>query len=538
VRGLRTATLTAVVLAAFAAAVVLAAFTAAAGPADAATRAPLPRLAKLGNPPAALAPGSAFTMRFRAVNRSRRLTSARATVTVRLAAAGTRVGLPGKAIVPALKRRTTYRGSRRYVLPGGVAPGSYRLIACMKRRGVKAVCATAARALVVPGASQPAPTPAPQPPSTPAPDPPAPPDTTAPSVAIDGPVQSADLEDRKPEVTGSGGTAPGDIREVSVRFTGPNGPQTRTATVGDDGRWAVRPAVDLAPGSWSVVAEQRDGAGNTGTSNTRGFGVNAVLLAAGDIAGCDTTGDEDTADLLDGLGGDAVAPLGDLVYENGTSTEFANCYDPNWGRAKPRSHPAVGNHEYHTAGAAGYFGYFGLAAGDPAKGYYSYDLGTWHVVVLNSNCSQVSCAGGSAQANWLADDLAQHPAACTLAYWHHPLFSSSSLTGPATAVRPLWDVLDAAGADLVLTGHAHAYERFARQHSNGAASPDGVRQIIVGTGGRDHHALDATRAANSEEANDDTFGVLELTMRQSAYDWEFHPAAGGTFTDSGTTSCG
>ena len=528
-RGLRTATLTAVVLAAFAPA---------SGPASAATRGPLPRLTKVGDPPATLAPGSAFTMRFRVVNRSRRLTSARATVGVRLAAAGRRIGLPGRAIVPALKRRRTYRGSRRYVLPSGIAPGSYRLIACMKRPGVKAACATAARALVVPGASQPAPTPASQPPTTPAPDPPAPPDTTAPAVAIDGPVQGADLGNRKPEVTGSAGTAAGDIREVSVRFTGPSGPQTRTATVGDDGRWAVRPAVDLAPGTWSVVAEQKDDAGNGGTSNARGFGINAVLLAAGDISTCGNDNDEATATLLDNLGGDAVAALGDLVYENGTPTEFDTCYDPTWGRAKPRTHPAIGNHEYHTTNAAGYFGYFGAAAGDPAKGYYSYDLGAWHVVVLNTNCGVVACGAGSAQAIWLQSDLDANPRACTVAYWHHPIFTKTTSTIPTdTAVQTLWTILDNGAADLVLNGHAHTYERYAPQRANGTAAGDGVREIIVGTGGRSHHNLSGT-SPNLEVADNTTYGVLDLTLRQAGYDWKFHPTMPAGFTDSGTTSCG
>jgi hypothetical protein len=420
------------------------------------------------------------------------------------------------------------------------------LVACVKRAGVRAVCRTAARALVVPGASQPGPAPGPQPPSTgggsppdtSTADPPAPADTTAPSVAIDGPVQGADLGGRKPEVTGSAGTAAGDIREVSVRFTGPNGPQTRTAVVADDGRWAVRPAVDLAPGSWSVVAQQSDGAGNTGTSNARGFGINAVLLAAGDISSCTNDNDEATATLLDDLGGDAVAALGDLVYENGTPTEFDTCYDETWGRAKPRTHPAIGNHEYQTANAAGYFGYFGAAAGDPAKGYYSYDLGAWHVVVLNSNCGVVACGAGSAQATWLQSDLDANPRACIAAYWHHPLFTVTTSTAPADpALQTLWTILDDEGADVVLNGHAHTYERYAPQRADGTAAGDGIREIIVGTGGRSHHNLSGS-SPNRQVANNDTYGVVKLTLRQGGYDWEFHPTAGGTFTDSGTASCG
>jgi Calcineurin-like phosphoesterase/Bacterial Ig-like domain len=504
----------------------------AAAPADAATRAPLPKLVRVGDPPARVAPGSAFFVRFRAVNRSRR-TSARATVIVRLSGGGKRMALPGKAIVPALRRGRTYRAGRRYVLPAATAPGSYRVIACVKRGGVGAVCSTAARPIVVGGAPAgggPAPAG-----GSPAPGPGA--DATAPGVAISSPSEGAEVTGRRPLVSGTAGTASGDERAVSVRFSGAGAAQTVSAAVGDDGRWSARPATDLAGGAWSAVAEQHDAAGNAGMSGSRGFRVPAVLLAAGDIAGCDTIGDEATALLLDDLGGDAVAQLGDLVYENGTPAEFQNCYGPTWGRHKARSRPAIGNHEYQTSGAAGYFGYFGSAAGDPSKGYYSYDLGEWHVVVLNSNCWTVPCGTGSAQANWLATDLAAHPAACTVAYWHHPVFKKTTSTLPTEAdVRVLWDILDDAGADLVLNGHAHTYERYAPQHSDGVASTDGMRQIIVGTGGRSHHNLSGT-APNGEVHDNTTFGVLELTMRSSGYDWRFVPVAGGTFSDSGSDAC-
>jgi acid phosphatase type 7 len=518
----------------------------AAAPASAA-RAPLPRLARVGNPPATVAPGSALTARFRLTNPAAR-TSARATVTVRLTTQrGARTGLPGKAIVPALRAHRTFRGSRRFTLPAAIAPGSYSVVACVKRSGVKAVCRPAGRTLTVPGPAQagggsttttPPPSGTTTPPpggTTPSPPPPA--DTTAPSVTVALPAEGADVDARRPPVGGSAGTAAGDEHSVSVRLTGPGATQTLTAPVDGSGAWSASPTADLAPGRWSAVAEQRDAAGNTGTSAARGFAVSAVLLAGGDIAACDRTGDSDTAALLDSIGGDAVAPLGDLAYEQGTSAEFANCYDPTWGRAKARTRPAIGNHEYESGSPAAYFTYFGAPAGDPAKGYYSYDLGTWHVVVLNSNCSLVACAAGSSQATWLSADLAAHPAACTVAYWHHPLFTSSQLTGPNPSVAPLWDILDAAGADLVLNGHAHVYERLAPQHSNGSAAADGIREIVAGTGGYDHHDLDGS-APNSQAKDRTTFGVLELTLRQNGYRWDFVPAAGGTFTDSGTTACG
>ena len=149
-----------------------------------------------------------------------------------------------------------------------------------------------------------------------------------------------------------------------------------------------------------------------------------TLLAAGDIASCGSNGDEQTANLLDDQAG-TVITLGDNAYDSGSTSEYANCYDPTWGRAKARTHPAPGNHEYNTAGATGYYGYFGAAAGDPETGYYSYDLGSWHLIALNSNCSAIGgCGAGSPQEQWLRADLAAHPTDCTLAYWHHPRFSS------------------------------------------------------------------------------------------------------------------
>ncbi len=261
-----------------------------------------------------------------------------------------------------------------------------------------------------------------------------------------------------------------------------------------------------------------------------------VLLAAGDIASCTSSGDEATASLLDAQTGD-IAALGDNAYPNGTATDFANCYEPSWGRHKARTHPATGNHEYLTAGASGYFGYFGAAAGDPSKGYYSYDLGSWHIVVLNSTCSAVGgCGAGSPQEVWLRSDLAAHPADCTLAYWHHPRFSSGSHGSNAT-FDAFWQALYQAGADLVLNGHDHNYERFAPQTP--ASAPDtqyGIREIIIGTGGASHSFVGAP-IANSEVRNSTAYGVLRLTLHPSTYDWQFLPVAGQTFADSGSGTC-
>jgi hypothetical protein len=259
-----------------------------------------------------------------------------------------------------------------------------------------------------------------------------------------------------------------------------------------------------------------------------------VVVGAGDIASCGSSGDEATAKLLDKIAG-TVFTTGDNVYESGTASQFANCYHPSWGRHKARTRPAAGNHEYQTSGATGYFNYFGAAAGDPKKGYYSYNLGAWHIVVLNSNCSKIGgCGVGSAQEKWLRADLAANPKACTLAYWHHPLFSSSLRT---SAVKPLFQALYDRRADVVIAGHAHNYERFARQNPSGSAdSARGIRQFVVGTGGKSLGGF-GTIQPNSQVRNSTAFGVLKLTLHPTSYDWKFVPVAGKTFTDSGRTSC-
>jgi hypothetical protein len=264
-------------------------------------------------------------------------------------------------------------------------------------------------------------------------------------------------------------------------------------------------------------------------------GGDPVLLAAGDIGNCSVSTDTATGNLLDGLPG-TIALLGDIAYTSGTTSEFANCFDPVWGRHKARMRPSPGNHEYYTSGASGYYGYFGAAAGDRTKGYYSYDLGAWHVVVLNSNCASVGgCGAGSPQEQWLKADLAANPRACTLAYWHHPRFSSGS-HGNSTATSALWQALDAAKADVVLTGHDHDYERFAPQDVNGAARADGIVQFVVGTGGTSLRSF-GTVKANSVSRNSTTHGVLKLTLKASSYDWQFVPVAGKTWTDTGSRAC-
>lgn len=262
----------------------------------------------------------------------------------------------------------------------------------------------------------------------------------------------------------------------------------------------------------------------------------AVLVAAGDIAGCGQTGDTVTAALVAATGG-TVATLGDQVYNRGSSAQFANCYGPTWGRFKERTRPALGNHEYRTPRAAGYFNYFENQAGPDGKGWYSYDLGSWRVVVLNSNCQNVGCGKGSDQERWLRAELAANPNQCTLAYWHHPRFSSDNRHGNEASVAPLWDALYEYGAELVLGGHAHVYERFAPQTPWGTADPvTGIRQFVVGTGGAGRYGFRGV-GANSEVRNASTFGVLKLNLRPGAYDWQFLAPPGEIFTDAGSARC-
>lgn len=257
-----------------------------------------------------------------------------------------------------------------------------------------------------------------------------------------------------------------------------------------------------------------------------------VMVGAGDIANCRWDEDEQTAALIDTIAG-TVFTLGDNAYDHGTPEDFANCYDPNWGRFRDRTRPVIGNHDYETAFAAGYFTYFGVSAGEPDEGYYSYDLGSWHVVVLNSN---ITSHATSAQVAWLRADLAATNKRCVIAMWHHPRFSSGQ-HGSWEAMRPFWEVLYEFGAEIVLNGHDHLYERFGPQTPAGAPDPDyGIRQFVVGTGGRSNYSFVGAEP-NSEVRRTGTAGVLKLTLRNSTYSWQFIPVAGQTFTDTGDGTC-
>ncbi len=259
-----------------------------------------------------------------------------------------------------------------------------------------------------------------------------------------------------------------------------------------------------------------------------------VLVGAGDIANCDRTEDEATATLLDSISG-TVFTLGDNVYPNGTADEFADCYGPTWGRHLARTKPVSGNHDYDTSGAAGYYGYFGAVAAPP-RGYYAYDLGAWRVVVLNSECGKVpgGCGAGSPQERWLEADLDAHAASNVIAMWHRPRFTSQG-AGGNTALTALWDTLYDHGADLILTGHTHNYERFAPMRADGTLdTAHGIPSIIVGTGGADSAPPISRRAPNSLRLFNDAYGVLKLTLHATTFDWEFVPIQGQSFADSGT----
>ena len=262
-------------------------------------------------------------------------------------------------------------------------------------------------------------------------------------------------------------------------------------------------------------------------------GAAALLIGAGDIARCDRTNDEATGLLLDNYPTATVFTVGDNINGNGSLNDFNNCYGPSWGRNKSRTRPGVGDQDYKSVVAAGYHQYFGAAAGDSAKYYYSYDLGSWHVMVLNDN---ISMAAGSAQEQWLRAELAGNTKKCTLAYWHHPRFSSTG-TNLLASVKPLWDALYDWSADVVLNAHYDNYERFAPQTPAGAADPaKGMREFIVGMGGQNLQKP-AGPKPNSQVRNGTTYGVLKLALDTASYSWQFVPVAGQTFSDTGTTAC-
>jgi chitodextrinase len=292
--------------------------------------------------------------------------------------------------------------------------------------------------------------------------------------------------------------------------------------------------------TYSFTVQARDAAGNvsgqsnsvTGATAACSTGSDPVITAAGDICGS-STDCTPTANLVVQINPTRALTLGDNAYNDGSLSEFMSEYDPNWGRFKSKTSPSPGNHDYHISGAGGYFSYFGSLAPAP---YYSYDLGAWHLISLASSSGLDPSAGGPEEA-WLKQDLAAHKNQCILAYWHEPRWSSGTTHGSNSDWADVWSDLYAAGADVVLNGHEHNYERFGKQSPSGAADARGIREFIVGTGGASHGYPFGTPIANSQVRNDNTWGVLKLTLHATSYDWQFVPIAGSTFTDSGSDTC-
>jgi hypothetical protein len=390
-------------------------------------------------------------------------------------------------------------------------------------------------------------------------------DTTPPAIELTSPA-NGDSRLEWPTFTGTGGTAGGDASTATVKLypgSAPTGTplQTLPATLGTGGAYAVIASAPLDPGTYTAQAEQSDSVGNTGSSSANTFTVgDPVVFAAGSIASCHDSGASRTANLLAGVPDALVQLLGNNAYENGQPSDYQGCYDPTWGAAKARTRPAVGNHDMLTLtggppAGTGYVNYFGdqlaplgQSAGDLTKLYYSYDLGAWHIVVLNDTCINPNINGGTpgcdeaAQEQWLRNDLSTHPNDCVLAVSNRPRWSSDG-NGNRVSEGVYWNIFYHYGVDLVLAGATHHYERFAPQDPSGNLDLSyGIREIVSGHGGYASNALVALQP-NSEAYDDTSYGVLKLTLHSGSYDWEFVPVAdgvepgGGSFTDSGSSNC-
>jgi Concanavalin A-like lectin/glucanases superfamily len=386
-------------------------------------------------------------------------------------------------------------------------------------------------------------------------------DSTPPAIHLTSPA-NGDSRREWPTFTGAGGTAVGDASTATVKlYSGPNPTgtplQTLTATIGTGGAYAVLASAPLNPGTYTAQAEQSDSLGNTGSSSANTFTVgDPVVFAAGSISSCfDSGAGRVAAAVLSTVPDALLQTLGNHAYENGSASEFANCYAPTYGVAKARTRPAVGNHDnYALPAGAGYRNYFsaqlaalGPTASDPTKLYYSYDLGAWHIVVLNDTCL-VSGSGGTpgcdeaAQEQWLRNDLSTHPNDCVLGIANRPRWSSDN-NQSRTDHGVYWDIFHQYGVDLVLAGAAHHYERFAPMDPSGNLDLTyGIRQIISGHGGYGSNSI-VNLMPNSEVYDDTSYGALKLTLHSGSYDWQFMPIAdnvdpgGGSFTDSGSNNC-
>jgi len=320
---------------------------------------------------------------------------------------------------------------------------------------------------------------------------------------------------------------------------------------GDDDRIEGGPGLDRLEGGSGGDAlvggtgddQCESGIGDTASSCSPLPSSDLVLGVAGDIA-CPPGEDPDedscqmraTSDLLLENHVSVVLTTGDNQYDDGELENFQRSYASSWGRLKAITHPSPGNHDFHISGAAGYFDYFGPLAGPARRGYYSFNINDWHFVSLTSECDGVDgCNIGDPQYEWLADDLAADDHPCTLAYWHHPRFAAGNYEDN-DSYEPFWQLLFEEGAEIVLNGHDHNYQHYRPQDPAGNADANGIREFIVGTGGRSHYSVDAD-APNRVAADGDTFGVLLLTLGADGYDWSFEAIPGGSFTDSGNDTC-
>jgi len=335
-------------------------------------------------------------------------------------------------------------------------------------------------------------------------------------------------------LTTSGSTA----LSLASRESGANAPQLVIQTGGGTAPTATRTPTSTGPTQTPTRTPTRTptSASNPTATPTRTSTLaptatssagDAVLVGAGDISTCSNNNDEATAKLLDGISG-TVFNAGDNAYDSGTLSEYTNCYDPTWGRHKARTKSSPGNHEYQTSGASGYFQYFN---NPPA--YYAYNLGAWRIYSLNS---EIDTSASGAQGSWLQSDLAANPKACVLAYWHKPRWSSGSTHGSDSGMQAIWQILYNAGAEVVINGHEHNYERFAQMNATGSTVSQGLREFVVGTGGVGHYGF-GSALSSSEVRNSSTFGVLKMTLHSGSYNWQFVPIAGSTFTDSGSANC-
>ena len=309
---------------------------------------------------------------------------------------------------------------------------------------------------------------------------------------------------------------------LASREAGANAPQLVIQTGGGTAPTATRTPTRTPTASGPTQTPTRTPAA-TATSSSG----SVVFVGAGDISRCDNNGDETTAQLLDGISG-TVFTTGDNAYDSGSTSEYANCYDPTWGRSKARTKPVPGNHEYGTSGASGYFQYF-----NNVPTYYAYNLGAWRIYALNS---EIDTSASGAQGSWLQSDLAANPKTCVLAYWHKPRWSSGNTHGSDSGMQALWQILYNAGAEVVINGHEHNYERFAQMNATGSTVSQGLREFVAGTGGGSHYGF-GSALGSSEVRNSSTYGVLKLTLSSTGYSWQFVPVSGSTFTDSGSANC-